>query len=194
MGVRMEISVFTIDGIGTRHHSHSNQSSSTWSYTINLCEDANSVIGLMHVWCKSEVNSHHSAGIKPELLTWAATTRKPVALTILYMVVLNLSIAHQTDTQYVPSELCYVETSIWKKVHTEWYFWVWFPGHYRLATFMNFHLKTYLCFSWSKCFHIFFLSQVEIVMNSNSMLQVVTDNDLRGEQVYIFSISYCSSG
>ena len=83
-----------------------------WSYTINL-------------WCYdikiSEVNSHHSAGIKPELLTWAmlchwaATTRKPVALAILYMVVLNLSIAHQTDTQYVPSELCYVETSIWKK-------------------------------------------------------------------------------
>ena len=31
-------------------------------------------------------------------------------------------------------------------------------------------------------------------MNSNSALQVVTDNDLRGEQVCIFGVSYCSSG
>ena len=45
-----------------------------------------------------------------------------------------------------------------KKVHTEWYFWVWFSGHCRLATFLNFHLKTYLCSSWLKCFHIFFFS------------------------------------
>ena len=49
-----------------------------------------------------------------------------------------------------------------------------------------FHIKHIFVSICGKVFKYFLSSQVEIVMNSDPVLQVVTDNDLRGEQVYIY--------
>ena len=61
-------------------------------------------------------------------------------------------------------------------MHAGWYLWVLFPTCY-------FHIFVSSC---GKVFKYLLSSQVEIVMNSDPVLQVVTDNDLRGEQVYIY--------
>ena len=61
-------------------------------------------------------------------------------------------------------------------MHAGWYLWVLFPTCY-------FHIFVSTC---GKVFKYLLSSQVEIVMNSDPVLQVVTDNDLRGEQVYIY--------
>ena len=53
-----------------------------------------------------------------------------------------------------------------------------------------FHIKHIFVSICGKVFKYFLSSQVEIVMNSDPVLQVVTDNDLRGEQVYIYIYIY----
>ena len=89
---------------------------------------------------------------------------------------------HRAATQYVPSELCYVDIKQkihQKKMHAEWYL---IPTCYCII----FHIKHIFVSICGKVFKYFLSSQVEIVMNSDPVLQVVTDNDLRGEQVYIY--------
>ena len=93
--------------------------------------------------------------------------------------VLNASIAHQAATQYAPSELCYIdiEQKIRQKKNACWVVSLGFIPNL---------LFPYLCFQLRQVFKYLLSSQVEIVMNSDPVLQVVTDNDLRGEQVYIY--------
>ena len=140
-------------------------------------------------------NWTRTPNLSHQLCHWAATTRQPVALTILYRHCTGSTVCfnctHRATTQYVPSELCYIDIEQkihQKKMHAEWYPWVLF----RLVIASFFISNIFLFPSVARCLNTFFHLRWRLwwiqILCSRWWLTMTSE-----ESRYIY-ISYCSSG